>query len=95
MTQQELAGRLGIHQESISRWERGSVAPSVTQIYRIAEALQIDPAWLMMRGRMEVGEIAEELRTREKERVEALLEQARLLPPESRRELAHRLLDTL
>ena len=95
LTQTELAERLGIHQESVSRWERGTVTPSVSQVFRIAEALGIDAAWLMMRGRMEQGEIAEELRTQEQSVIHAITEQAKQLPPESRRELVKTLMDLL
>lgn len=95
MTQEQLAQRLGTHQETVSRWERGDIVPSIAQIYRMAEVFQIDPAWLAMRGSMEAGKIAEDLRAHKAGLVEAILEQIKMLPPDERRELARKLISEL
>lgn len=42
MTQKELAGRLGIAQKQLSRYERGEQAPSVEMAVKIADVLGVD-----------------------------------------------------
>jgi transcriptional regulator with XRE-family HTH domain len=42
MTQMELAGRLGIAQKQLSRYERGEQAPSVEMAVKIADVLGVD-----------------------------------------------------
>ncbi len=39
LTQQELADRLGVHQEVITRWETGGREPRVRAAVRLSEAL--------------------------------------------------------
>ncbi len=41
MTQKELAEKLGVYQKDISRWETGERTPSIRNIYRICEVLDI------------------------------------------------------
>lgn len=94
-TQEEVAALLGTSQETVSRWERGAVIPSVTQIFRLAEIFGIDPAWLTMRGEMESEAVAEEILNRRPGTTQAVLEQIKMLPPEDRRELARELLKDL
>lgn len=47
-SQQEFADIIGIHLQSISRWERGTIVPSVEAIVTIAEKFGVDPLWLLM-----------------------------------------------
>ena len=46
MTQRQLAGKLGVHDMAISRWERNAVEPSYEHRVAIAEVLGIDPGLL-------------------------------------------------
>lgn len=48
LSQQEFADIIGIHLQSISRWERGTIVPSVEAIATIAEEFGADPLWLLM-----------------------------------------------
>lgn len=52
LTQADLARLLETHQESVSRWERGTVTPSVAQVHRIAAAIRIEPGWLFTRSNL-------------------------------------------
>jgi len=47
LTQQDLAQVLGIEVETVSRYERGHIAPPIEQLSRIAGALSI-PAWTLL-----------------------------------------------
>ena len=42
LTQTELARRLGLPQSQVSRWERGSVAPSLETLQRIVRACGLE-----------------------------------------------------
>lgn len=41
MTQKELAEKLSVYQKDVSRWETGERTPSIKNIYRICEVLDI------------------------------------------------------
>lgn len=43
MTQQELADRILICNQSISKWETGTVSPQVKWLYAIADVLEVNP----------------------------------------------------
>ena len=49
LSQGELAVKLGIKQEVLSRWETGKVIPSMKSIKKVADALGIDPRELTKR----------------------------------------------
>ena len=49
LSQGELAEKLGIKQEVLSRWETNKVKPSMKSIKKLAEALEIDPRELTKR----------------------------------------------
>ena len=40
-TQKELANRLGVSQGALSMWETGISSPKITELPKIAEALQV------------------------------------------------------
>ena len=42
-TQAELAAALGVHTLTISKWERGESAPSISRLCQLAEALGCTP----------------------------------------------------
>lgn len=46
MSQVALATEVGVHQTTVSKWEKGEVAPSHYHIPRVAAALHADPAVL-------------------------------------------------
>lgn len=46
MTQAALAAEVGVHQTSVSKWEKGEAMPSHRQIPRIAQALHADASVL-------------------------------------------------
>lgn len=41
LTQKELADRMGIKQQQLSRWERNQIEPTVSSIVTIAKALDV------------------------------------------------------
>ena len=47
LRQQDLADRMGIYQSGISGWERGKCLPQYRSVWRLAEALEIEPADLL------------------------------------------------
>lgn len=49
LSQGELAEKIGIHQEVLSRWETGKVIPTMRSIKKVAKALNIDPRELTKR----------------------------------------------
>lgn len=49
LSQGELAEKIGIKQEVLSRWETNKVKPSMKSIKKLAEALEIDPKELTKR----------------------------------------------
>ena len=42
-TQAELAGRMPIGQQTVSRWERGKTRPNRDQVTRLLELFELDP----------------------------------------------------
>lgn len=49
LSQGELAEKLDIKQEVLSRWETNKVKPSMKSIKKLAEALEVDPRELTKR----------------------------------------------
>ncbi len=50
-SQSWLARQLGVAEFTVRRWERGSCAPGVNTIGRIAEALGVTASWLLTEPR--------------------------------------------
>lgn len=42
LTQQQLADKMGIKQQQLSRWERDEIEPAVSSIVAIAKALDVN-----------------------------------------------------
>lgn len=49
LSQGELANKLGIKQQVLSRWETNQVKPSMRSIKKLAEILEVDPRELTKR----------------------------------------------
>lgn len=94
LLQVQVAERMGVGQEVVSRWENGRIVPPIPQLLRLAQVLGVDPAWLLTAGSMDTDSIAEALRNRRGVSPE-FLEQVKMLSPEHRRELAKELLKDL
>jgi len=47
MTQTDLAKTLGVKPQSVQHWERGASLPKSTRIHELAEALDVQPSWLL------------------------------------------------
>ena len=47
LTQDELAGRVGVSQSAIFQWEDGGATPTAQNIYSLAKALGCDPNFLI------------------------------------------------
>lgn len=47
LSQEDLAGRLQMTPEAVSRWERAIVTPRLGAIYRLAEVLGCSTSWLL------------------------------------------------
>jgi transcriptional regulator with XRE-family HTH domain len=47
VSQDQLAGRTGIHPTAIGRFERGDREPRLRSILRLAEGLGVQPGWLV------------------------------------------------
>lgn len=47
LSQEELAGRMGVEQYYISGWEAGRRNPTLITLWRAAEALKVAPATLL------------------------------------------------
>lgn len=50
LSRRRVAMLLDTTEERIARWERGTTSPPAALILRIAEALGVDPAWLITGG---------------------------------------------
>lgn len=46
LTQRQLADKLGVTTMSVSRWERGSTKPSADDRVKLADALDVERAWM-------------------------------------------------
>lgn len=46
LTQEALAGQIGVKRSVVSKYETGAIEPSVSQLRRIAEALGVSPGFL-------------------------------------------------
>lgn len=79
MTQEELAERVGCATASISQMETGTREPSLTMLRYVAEALGVEPGWLLSRDPKEAADVW------------ALVEELRKLPPAQRSRAAHML----
>lgn len=49
-TQGDLAERIGVEQPTVQRWETGAREPKFEQLFKIAEVLEVDPAYLLQSG---------------------------------------------
>lgn len=47
MTQEELAGRLGITPQAVSKWERGASLPDISMLADLAALLHVSTDWLL------------------------------------------------
>ena len=47
LTQEELARRLYITRQAVSRWEQGTSEPSTTNLIKLARVFDLDPADLL------------------------------------------------
>lgn len=47
MTQEELAGRLGITPQAVSKWERGMSLPDISMLADLAGILEVSADWLL------------------------------------------------
>ena len=47
MTQDELAGRLGITPQAVSKWERGTSLPDISMLSDLARLLDVSADWLL------------------------------------------------
>lgn len=47
MTQEELAGRLGITPQAVSKWERGTSLPDISMLADLAGILEVSTDWLL------------------------------------------------
>lgn len=50
LTQDQLAERVGVPRQQISRWERGSVKPSLERLGEVIRACGLDLAFSIVRG---------------------------------------------
>lgn len=94
LLQVDLAERVGVGSETVSRWENGKLLPPIPQLLKLATVLGVDVAWLLTAGAMETHSLAEALRGQQGV-PESLMEQIKQLSPERRRELARELLQDL
>ena len=57
LDQSTLAGKVGVGQQTISRWETGACLPKLAHLARLAEALDLDAGLLhRLAGRLPPGE---------------------------------------
>jgi repressor LexA len=47
LTQADLAARIGVAPSTVSRWERGDTEPRVSDLWRVADALDVPVAKVM------------------------------------------------
>ena len=63
MTQDQVAGKLGIGIEAVSRMERGVAVPSVARLYELAELFGCEAVDLLTVGSSHVDDQARHLKT--------------------------------
>ena len=51
LTQARLAARAGLHQQDISRWERGRIQPGISSLIKLAKALGVCVSQLVLGNR--------------------------------------------
>lgn len=44
--QEQVASRLGVSQQTVSRWEKGLAVPRPNRVVQLAEMLEVDARWL-------------------------------------------------
>lgn len=44
--QERVASKLGVTQQTVSRWEKGLAVPRPARVVELADLLDVDPAWL-------------------------------------------------
>lgn len=44
--QEQVAARLGVRQQTVSRWEKGLAMPRPARVVELAELLEVDARWL-------------------------------------------------
>lgn len=47
ITQEELAARIGVAHSTLVRIERGKTGPSVGTLFKLGDALGVDPKWIL------------------------------------------------
>lgn len=62
LTQEQLGQELGLHDEAISRLERGVVMPTLPRLVKLAEVFECDVADLMTEGSSRSSDQAKHLR---------------------------------
>lgn len=46
-SQVDIAGWLGVNDETVGRWERGEREPKAFELHRLAARYEADPGWLL------------------------------------------------
>ena len=46
LSQLDLAEKLGVSRQSVSKWETGQAVPDLDKLIRLAAALSVTPEWL-------------------------------------------------
>lgn len=60
-TQEQVAEQMDINVETISRFERGAVLPSLTRLIELADIYEVPVSRLLRRGSSRPSDVAEEL----------------------------------
>ena len=50
LTQEQLAERLGVTRQAVSRWESDAAYPETDKIVRMARLLDVDEEWVLVRA---------------------------------------------
>ena len=91
MTQDQLAERLQVERETVSRFERGVTDPSMSKVLEIGDILEVPVATLITRASVNVSDY----RVRIEEALQACLPEDRELLCDTLERLADRLADRL